>query len=354
MRRAMGGALLAVVVLLAACRSGAPTPAPSPSPTVPTASPAPVSGLAVAVVLPPASTGVPAEAVAMRAELEQLRRRHGDDVGSLRVVQPDTPAFVEDVTELLADRGADLVCVLGPASGAAVRAVAPRFPETEFCATPALSEPGDLPPNVLQIDVRVEEVAYLAGVAAYVADPARPAGFIAGESEYGTDRQRAAFVAGINAVASEPVTPYVGFPAGDEERGYELAAPQYAAGVRVIFTAAGEGDVGVHRAAEEAAGTRALVVGSQRTLAPGTVTGAEDAPPAAVLMTTVLHVAVPVGLALEQVLGTWEGGQASVGLQEGALGVAPGGSPRYRAVAAAVDEARRRIEAGEFTPLPAD
>lgn len=347
-----GGTVLALLVVLTACRAGAPTPAPSPTPTTATATPAPVTGLTVAVVLPPASVVVPDEAAAMREELEELRRRFGDDVGSLRVVQPETAVFVQDVTVFVAEEGADLVCVLGAGSGAVVRAVAPGFPETEFCATPASSDPEDIPPNVLQIDVRVEEIAYLAGVAAYVADPTRPAGFIAGESEYATDRQRAAFVAGITAAASEPVTPYVGFPAADEERGYGLAAPQYAAGVRVIFTAAGEADLGVRRAAEEAEETRALVIGSQRTLVPRTDTGAQEAPPAAVLMTTTQLLSVPVELALTQALGTWEGGQASVGLREGALVVAPGGSPRYRAVADAVAEARARIEAGDLVPLP--
>lgn len=352
--RRAAGAVLAALLLLPACRSVPPGPAPSPSPTATaTAAPSPVSGLRMAVVIPPVSLRTAAETAAMREDLDDLRRRFGGDIASLRIVQPDSPAFTVDVTDLVADRGADLVCVVGPGSGAAVMAVAGRYPATEFCATPATADPADIPPNVLVIDVRVEEVAFLAGVAAHLAargEEAGPPGFVAGESQYAIDRRRTAFIAGINSVAPEPVTPYVGFPVGDEERAFELAAPQYAAGVPVIYTAAGEGDLGVRRAAE---GTDRLVIGSRHTLVPTDDEGGEGEPSPAILMVTDLLVSVPLEVAVGRALEAWEGGRVSVGLAEGALVVGPGGSPRYRAVAGAVDDARARIESGAIAPLPA-
>lgn len=337
--------LLALLALLPACLRSAPAPDPSPSPTAATTdTPSPVSGLRIAVVLPPASLVTDAETAATRADLAELRDRFGSDVASVRVVEPDTPAFVADVTDVVADGGADLVCVVGPDAGAVVLEAAPRFPTTEFCATPATAAPEEVPSNVLLVDVRVEELAFLAGAAARLADPPRAPGFVAGESQYAIDRQRTAYTVGMNAVGGEPRTPYVGFPAGDEPRGHELAAPQFAAGVSVIYSTAGEADRGVLRAAEEADG---LVIGSRHTL----LADPDAEPPEAVLLTTDVDLVVALELALSQVLGTWEGGLASVGLAEDALLLGPGGSPRYRAIAADLDDVRARLDAGEVAPL---
>ncbi|MBW3659476.1 MAG: BMP family ABC transporter substrate-binding protein [Actinobacteria bacterium] len=345
MGRRAAGTLLAALLLLPACLRSGPEPAPSPSPTAPvTAAPSPATGLEVAVVLPPASLGAAAGAAATREDLDDLRRRLGADIRSLRVVQPDAPAFVADVTEVVAEGGADLVCVVGPGAGEVVLAAAPRFPTTEFCATPATAAAELVPPNVLLIDVRVEEVAFLAGVAARLADRPRAPGFVGGEFEHAIDLQRTAFGLGINAVGGEPRTPYVGFPAADEARGYELAAPQYAAGVTVIYSAAGEADRGVLRAAEEA---DRLVIGSRDVLAPDD----EEQLSPSVLLLTDMDVVVALELAFTQALSTWEGGVASVGLAEDALLLVPGASPVYGDVADALAEVRARVEAGELDPL---
>lgn len=346
------GVLLLALLLLPACRDGAPTPAPSPSAAGPsTPPPSPVTGLRVGVVLPPASLRTAAEVEAMREDLVDLPDRFGEDIASIRVVQPDGRAFIADVTDLLADRGADLVCVLGPGAGAAVRAVASRYPETRFCAAPAAGPVAGIPENVLLIDVRVEEVAFLAGVAAQLADPgaSRPPAFVAGDTQYAVDRQRAAFAAGASSVAPAPVTPLVAFPAGDEERAFEVAAPWFEAGTPAIYTAAVEGDRGVLRAAQEHGG---LVIGSPYTLLEQGDEGEVLAPPEAVLLLTAGRASVPVEVAVRRVLEAWAGGQASVGLAEDAFALAGGGSPRYRTIAGAVEEARARLVSGEVSPLP--
>lgn len=346
------GVLLVALLLLASCREGVPPPVPSPDPTSPsTALPSPVSGLAVAVVLPPPSLVTPSEAEAMRADLEDLRDRFRGDVASLRVVQPDDAVFVADVADLLAERRADLVCVIGRGSGAAVRAVAPRYPGTEFCATPADAGEAGIPTNVLMIDIRVEEVAFLAGVAARLVDPdaAGPPGLIGGERQYALDRKRSAFLAGVEAVAAGPVTPFVGLPVGDQERAHELATAWSGAGSPAVYTVAGGADVGVLRAAEEGG---MVVIGSRYTLVPQGPDGTVAEPSTAVLMTADLDVTVPVELALRRALEGWEGGRASVGLSDGAFDLRPGGSPRYREISAAVEQARARLEAGELAALP--
>jgi basic membrane lipoprotein Med (substrate-binding protein (PBP1-ABC) superfamily) len=340
----------AVVVLLlgflAACTTGGPSTAPSPSPT-PVTVPSPTTasaGRQLAIVLPPATTRSTAQVAAVREEAEQVGSRYRDELPSVRILQPDTPEFSGDITALLAERGADLVCVLGPGAGAVALAVAPSFPQTRFCAAPAIAEPEGIPANVLLVDLRVEEIAFLAGAAAQLASVDGSPGFLAGEAQYDIDRQRAAFTAGINAVADEPVTPYVGFPVSDADRALQLAAPQYAGGVDTIYTVAGDADAGVRRAAQREGG---LVIGSILTVVPEPT----QPPPVAVLMTTTQRLGVALGLAVEQLLGTWEGGLASVGLAEGALGVAGGGSGRWARVAPAVADLRGRIESRELRPL---
>lgn len=338
--------LLLVTLVAGACTASGPRPSPSPSPSPAVPSPAGTSassGPRLAVVLPPASARPPGERSELRAAVEELARRHDDDLVGLRVVQPDTPTFVADTTALVAERGADLVCVLGAGSGAVVLEVAPAFPTTRFCATPAAAPAEEVPPNVLLVDVRVEELAFLAGAAARLAAPMAAPGFVAGEPEHAIDRQREAFIAGINAVAEEPVTPYVGFPAGDADRAFELARAQFEAGAVVIYSAAGPGDAGVLRAATA---TDRFVIGPRATLA------GDDGIPAQVLLTVDTDPTVGVEVALRRALASWEGGRATVGLAEGAIEVAAGAADRYRAVAGRIEELRRRIVDGDLRPLP--
>lgn len=341
--------LVSVLTLTTACRDGAsPTPTPAPSPSAVAAAPTPVDpgGLSAAFVLPPPTAASPAELASLREDLARLRRTHLRDVTTWRVVAADGPEFVGDLVALLAEDGADLVCAIGPRSGDVVVRIAPAFPETRFCATPAIAEVATIPANVLLIDLRVEEVAYLAGAAAQLTSSPGPPGFVAGEGQYSVDRQRIAFQLGINAVSEAPVAPYVAFPVGDAERALELAAPQYAAGVGTIYSAAGAADAGVRQAAQQNDG---LVIGSLQTLVPDPAAP----PPAAVLLTISERFDVPVDLALSRALGSWEGGLASVGLAQDALAIAPGGSARYRAIAPRLDELRARIEADQLQPLGA-
>lgn len=341
------GVLLALLLLVGCTTSGpgpaAPSPTPEPSPA-PLASASPTDGLSVAVVLPPTGLRTEAEVEAAREAVEAMAARHRPGLSSLRAVQPDAEAFTRDVVTVLAERGSQLVCVLGPGAGDAVLAVAPSFPRTRFCAFPALAEPAEIPSNVLLVDLRVEELAYLAGAAAQLTSVSGPPGFVAGPTTYGVERQRAAFQAGANAVAGERVVPFMTPAAVDAETAEELAASRYATGLDTIYTRAGAADIGVRRAAAAAGG---LVIGSLLTLAGGPSSPA----PATVLMATTEHPEVGLEVAVERALGEWEGGLASVGLAEDALAVEAGGSDRYAAIAATVERLRGRIVAREVAPL---
>lgn len=162
MRRAL--AVLAATALLAACTDRPSTSDPrsegvtSPTPTA-TAAP----GMRVAVVLPPADSAPPRERAQARREIEEEADTL-EGVTEVRTVQAADATFVRDLLGLLARDDYDLVCAFGAGAGAAVAAVAPTYPRTSFCATAAT--PSAPAPNVIVVDVRVEEGAYLSGLAA--------------------------------------------------------------------------------------------------------------------------------------------------------------------------------------------
>lgn len=339
------GTLLTVPALVAACTSAPEAPAPSPTPTpAVTASPAPSDHrLDVGIVLPPAEARSAPEIERVREDLERLHRTRRRDVATWRLLAPDGEVFVADLVGFLAGDGADLVCAVGPGAREVVLAVAPAYPRTRFCATPAIAPPDDVPDNVLLVDVRVEEAAYLAGVAAQLTSTSAAPAFLAGPTRHAVDRQRAAFQAGVDAVASEPVVANVALAVGDADRAAELAGRQFVAG-GTVYADTGAADEGVRRAAGEHGG---LTVGWRPTLVPD----APPAPPMAVLLTFATRFDVAVGIAVERAVGDWEGGLASVGLAEEAIVPAPGGSARYPAIAARLEDLRARIVSGELRPL---
>ncbi len=156
MRRTMT-LLVLLVAVLAGCTgpTGDPSPSPSPSatattPAMPTTSTPPAGRVAVVVSPEP-------ELMAAAAEVGSRSIATGLPAGTdLRVVTADNRSFVRDLTSFFATEGYELVCVLGADAEATVREVARTAPSTRFCAAPA--RPGDLPPNVLAIDLRVEEL----------------------------------------------------------------------------------------------------------------------------------------------------------------------------------------------------
>ena len=378
-------AILLVAVALAACDGRQPRPAPSPSPSAgATASATPVTGLSVAVVLPPPEVATEAERASLADAIDRLGRTHRDAIGTLRVVEPDGLPFVADTVALLAREGADLVCALGTGAIDRVVDVASDYPSTRFCAAPAAAR--RVPGNVLQIDVRVEEMGYLAGVAAGIAGEGNPAGIVAGDRQHALDRQRRGFERGLASVRPDAPTPLVSFSALDADRAHSLAMAQYDAGASVIYALAGAGDTGVLDAAEEARTARAAAATEAPTAAPTTagptpapspagrpapalVIGRRDAltptssdttddeasePTTSSPVLLAFHERLDVALdvAIRRALSTWSVEPASVGLADGAFEVVGGSAPQAEAVRPQIDRVVGDIRAGKVQVLP--
>jgi hypothetical protein len=180
-------ATLLAALLLAACTTTAPTPDPEPTPT-PTDEPAP-SGVDVAVVLPPAEDPTSLTLLDVDERLEGLAAERIGDVARIRAITVDDAGFVPDTAALLADAGADLVCVLGTDGADVVVDLAARFPAARFCATgdPAVERPD----NVDLFDLAHEELGHVLGTGAALLADGGPVGVVLGGDTDERVRRRA-------------------------------------------------------------------------------------------------------------------------------------------------------------------
>ena len=176
-RRARRGVLvaLACILLAMACTSDGDTP-PVTAPTPPIEEPvgAATAGRDVELVLPPRTDLDPGIADGLSDRLRSLSEDLPDGVDAVTVRLPEEPAFVADLLELVASRGAGLACVLGPDAAGLADRTALRHGATTVCALPAtlpeLDEEGGFQPTpAVRVDVPVTELGVLVGTAARTA-----------------------------------------------------------------------------------------------------------------------------------------------------------------------------------------
>ncbi len=166
---------LGAVLSLVSCTPGAPAEAPPTAEAPPIEEPvAAPAGRAVEVVLPARGKLAPPVAAGLEARLEALAAGLPEEIDSLVVRTPDDEAFVPDLLELAAAEGAGLVCALGPQVADGADRTAVRHGATRVCAMPValpvLDDERTIEPTpAVRVDVPVEELGFLAGVAARTA-----------------------------------------------------------------------------------------------------------------------------------------------------------------------------------------
>lgn len=359
--------LLVAAMAVAGCTSTSTDPDPSPTPTASTTSPVPSASdpppgrVAVVVAPEPALAAAAAEIGSRGVEAGM------PDGTELRVVTADDPSFVPDVATFLATEGYDLVCAVGAGAEAAIREVATSSPSTRFCAAPARPAE-DLPPNVFPIDLRVEELGYVAGVALGTDGADGPVGLVSSRTTWAPPRIRAGLVAGLEAAGvATPDVREVG-PVADDDAVEEQVEALLEAGVDGVLSLTGALDATVRDllvdtavttppaptpTATEASPTPSPSPTATEDRFAGLVAGpearpAEDGADLAELVLAVLelHLEEAVALAVSRHLGEWSTEPASVGLADGAFRVDVGTSERADAVATAVGEALAGIRDG--------
>ncbi len=262
-----------------------------------------------------------------------------------RVLQAATAAdYVPNMASLVR-QDYDLIIGVGFAQGDAVAKAASRFPDTKFeiIDVDQSGLPGK-PKNVVGLLFKEEQVGYLAGYAAALAEKRRPGpdivSSVGGMKEPPVDR----FIAGYRAGA-EAALPGVKVLNGysqdwdDVAKCKELALTQIEQGSGVVFQVAGGCGLGALDAAKQKRVWGIGVDADQSFLGPHVLTSALKRVDEAVFST------------IESVQdGTWKGGRNLVfGLSQDGVGLGTFSPKVPQEDRAAIDEVAKKIAAGDVT-----
>jgi basic membrane protein A and related proteins len=182
------------------------------------------------------------------------------------------PAQREQALRRMAERGADPIVGIGFSQGSAIEKVAKDFPKQKFAVIDAAVNL----PNVQSIVFKEQEGSFLVGVMAALASKTGKVGFIGGMDiplirkfscgfEQGAKYANPKMEVTINMTGTTPTA------WNDPARGAELAKSQFAAGVDVVFAAAGGTGIGVYQSAKDAGKLAIGVDSNQNHLQPGTM-----------------------------------------------------------------------------------
>ena len=214
----------------------------------------------------------------------------------------------EQAKRRMAERGADPIVGIGFSQGTSMEKVAKDFPKTKFAIIDSVVNL----PNVQSIVFAEHEGSFLAGLMAAMASKSGKVGFIGGMDiplirKFQCGFEQGAKYANPKVETSANMTGTTPTAWNDPARGAELAKAQFAAGVDVVFAAAGGTGLGVYQAAKDAGKLAIGVDSNQNHLQPGTM-----------LTSMVKRVDVAVYNAFKGV----KPGVTALGLKEGGVDVA--------------------------------
>jgi basic membrane protein A and related proteins len=265
-----------------------------------------------------------------------------------RVLQSASAAdYIPNMTRLARERY-DLIIGVGFAQGDAVDTVATEFPDRKFAIIDVdQSALKHKPKNVVGLIFKEQEVGYLAGYLAALAEKRRAGpdviGSVGGFKEPPVDR----FIAGYQAGAKKAV-PGIEVLNGyssdwdDQAKCKELALNQIGRGAGVVFQVAGGCGLGALDAARERKVWGIGVDADQSFLGPHVLTSAQKKVDAAVLAT----------IASVQD-GTWKGGRNAIfGLKEEGVGLGTISEKTPAEDLTAVEEVSEQIVSGEVGEIP--
>ncbi len=182
------------------------------------------------------------------------------------------PAQREQAQRRMAQRGADPIVGIGFSQGSSMEKVAKDFPKLKFAVIDAVVKL----PNVQSILFKEQEGSFLVGMMAAMASKTGKVGFVGGMDIPLIRRFECGYAQG--AKYANPKVEVTGNMTGttptawnDPARGAELAKSQFAAGVDVIFAAAGGTGIGVYQAAKDAGKLAIGVDSNQNHVQPGTM-----------------------------------------------------------------------------------
>jgi basic membrane protein A len=265
-----------------------------------------------------------------------------------RVVQSASAAdYIPNMRRLARD-GYDLIIGVGFAQGDAIDTVANRFPQGKFAIIDVdQASLKHKPENVLGLIFKEQEVGYLAGYLAGLAEKRRSGpdviGSVGGFKEPPVDR----FIAGYQAGAkkADPGIEVInGYSSDwdDQAKCKELALNQIGRGAGVVFQVAGGCGLGALDAAREEKVWGIGVDADQSFLGPHVLTSAQKKVDAAVFAT------------IKSVQdGTWRGGRNAIfGLKEKGVGLGTASKRTPPEDLEAVEKVSKQIADGEISNIP--
>jgi basic membrane protein A and related proteins len=182
------------------------------------------------------------------------------------------PSQREQALRRMAERGANPVVGIGFSIGSAMEKVAKDFPKTQF----AVIDAAVAAPNVQSVLFKEHEGSFLVGLMAGMASKSGKVGFVGGMDiplirKFSCGFEQGAKYANPKAEVTINMTGTTPTAWNDPARGAELAKSQFAAGVDVIFAAAGGTGMGVYQAAKDAGKLAIGVDSNQNHIQPGTM-----------------------------------------------------------------------------------
>ena len=192
--------------------------------------------------------------------------------GSYREFEINNAAQREQAQRRLAQAGSSPIVVIGFAQGSSLEKVAREFPKTQFAIIDAVVNQ----PNVQSFLFKEHEGSFLVGMLAAMASKTGRVGFVGGMDIPLIRKFQCGFEQGARFVnpqiqVSANMTGTTPAAWNDPGRGAELARAQFAAGVDVVFAAAGGTGLGVYQAAKDAGRLAIGVDSNQNHLHPGTM-----------------------------------------------------------------------------------
>jgi basic membrane protein A len=182
------------------------------------------------------------------------------------------PAQREQAKRRMAERGADPIVGIGFSQGSSMEKVAKDFPKLKFAIIDSVVKL----PNVQSIVFAEHEGSFLVGMMAAMASKTGKVGFVGGMDiplirKFQCGYEQGAKYANPAVQVSGNMTGNTPAAWNDPARGAELAKAQFAAGVDVVFAAAGGTGIGVYQAAKDASKLAIGVDSNQNHIQSGTM-----------------------------------------------------------------------------------
>ncbi len=204
-----------------------------------------------------------------------LQKAANEGLITLRVKTSKDLEHSADIINNFVSQGVDLIYAIGESNKVLLLDAAVLYTDTVFIGIDILFEDSGLKPNLFGINFREQDGGYLAGLVAgsltykyykkhNYFNEINTLGVIIGKDSPEIKRYEVGFYAGVKKInpPCEIITININ-DLNDPEKAAEALKELKTKGVDIVFTVAGESDLGVFRAAEE---SMVLIIGANRDL----------------------------------------------------------------------------------------